>query len=221
MTDWRCPICRRAFSGRREENRRVRGIAGPGAGDIASRRRALAGLLATAGTLVGRLLQQFQPAQYLHLADAAAAERASAARRDHRNRRGQGRPHPAAVGGRQCRPCRPGHAQRGRDGACRVQFARTSSFWSRTTAAPPRRRAHGAQQALDEGAEIILGPLFAQSVSVVGQVARAAQYPGHRLFDRRQCRFGGRLSVELPAGIGRRAHRAIRSLDRETFVSPR
>jgi branched-chain amino acid transport system substrate-binding protein len=35
----------------------------------------------------------------------------------------------------------------------------------------------GAQQALDEGAEIILGPLFAQSVSVVGQVARARNIP--------------------------------------------
>src|ERR1700675_370513 len=35
----------------------------------------------------------------------------------------------------------------------------------------------GAQQAIDEGAEIILGPLFAQSVSVVGQVARARNIP--------------------------------------------
>jgi branched-chain amino acid transport system substrate-binding protein len=35
----------------------------------------------------------------------------------------------------------------------------------------------GAQQAVDEGAEIILGPLFAQSVSVVGQVARARNIP--------------------------------------------
>ena len=34
-----------------------------------------------------------------------------------------------------------------------------------------------AQQALDEGAEIILGPLFAQSVSIVGQVARARNIP--------------------------------------------
>jgi ABC-type branched-subunit amino acid transport system substrate-binding protein len=34
-----------------------------------------------------------------------------------------------------------------------------------------------AQQALDGGAEIILGPLFAQSVSVVGQVARARNVP--------------------------------------------
>jgi branched-chain amino acid transport system substrate-binding protein len=35
----------------------------------------------------------------------------------------------------------------------------------------------GAQQALDQGAEIILGPLFAQSVSFVGQVARARNVP--------------------------------------------
>jgi branched-chain amino acid transport system substrate-binding protein len=34
-----------------------------------------------------------------------------------------------------------------------------------------------AQQALDEGAAIILGPLFAQSVSVVGQMARARNVP--------------------------------------------
>src|SRR6204780_575597 len=34
-----------------------------------------------------------------------------------------------------------------------------------------------AQQSLDEGAEIILGPLFAQSVSFVGQVARQRNVP--------------------------------------------
>ncbi len=41
--------------------------------------------------------------------------------------------------------------------------------------AEPARQ--GAQQALDAGAEIILGPLFAQSVSLVGQVARARNVP--------------------------------------------
>jgi ABC-type branched-subunit amino acid transport system substrate-binding protein len=35
----------------------------------------------------------------------------------------------------------------------------------------------GAQQALDQGAEILLGPLFAQSVSFVGQVARPRNVP--------------------------------------------
>jgi Periplasmic binding protein len=35
----------------------------------------------------------------------------------------------------------------------------------------------GAQQAISEGAEIIIGPLFAQSVSTVGQVARSSNIP--------------------------------------------
>src|SRR5262244_1998454 len=35
----------------------------------------------------------------------------------------------------------------------------------------------GAQQAISEGAEIIIGPLFAQSVSAVGQTARARNIP--------------------------------------------
>ena len=35
----------------------------------------------------------------------------------------------------------------------------------------------GAQQAVDQGAEIILGPLFAQSVGFVGQVARPRNVP--------------------------------------------
>lgn len=38
--------------------------------------------------------------------------------------------------------------------------------------ASPQGAAQGAQQAVDEGAEIILGPLFAQSVPAVAQVAR-------------------------------------------------
>ena len=35
----------------------------------------------------------------------------------------------------------------------------------------------GAQQAISEGAEIIIGPLFAQSVSAVGQIARMSNIP--------------------------------------------
>ncbi len=35
----------------------------------------------------------------------------------------------------------------------------------------------GAQQALDEGAAIVLGPLFAQSVSLVGQITRVRNVP--------------------------------------------
>ena len=41
----------------------------------------------------------------------------------------------------------------------------------------PQGAQAGAQQAIDEGAEIIIGPLFAQSVSAVGQVARQRGIP--------------------------------------------
>jgi ABC-type branched-subunit amino acid transport system substrate-binding protein len=44
-------------------------------------------------------------------------------------------------------------------------------------AGTPDGARQSAQQALDEGAEIILGPLFAQSVSVVGQMARPRNVP--------------------------------------------
>jgi ABC-type branched-subunit amino acid transport system substrate-binding protein len=41
----------------------------------------------------------------------------------------------------------------------------------------PQGAQAAAQQAMSEGAEIIVGPLFAQSVSAVGQVARARNIP--------------------------------------------
>ncbi len=44
-------------------------------------------------------------------------------------------------------------------------------------AGTPDGSRQGAQQALDAGAQIILGPLFAQSVTVVGQMARARNIP--------------------------------------------
>ena len=44
-------------------------------------------------------------------------------------------------------------------------------------AGTPQGAQLGAQQAIAEGAEIIIGPLFAQSVSAVGQVARASNIP--------------------------------------------
>src|SRR5450759_665894 len=44
-------------------------------------------------------------------------------------------------------------------------------------AGTPQGAQLGAQQAIDEGAEIIICPLFAQSVSAVGSVARARNIP--------------------------------------------
>jgi branched-chain amino acid transport system substrate-binding protein len=44
-------------------------------------------------------------------------------------------------------------------------------------AGTPQGAQAGAQQALDEGAELIIGPLFAQSVSAVGMLARPRNVP--------------------------------------------
>jgi branched-chain amino acid transport system substrate-binding protein len=44
-------------------------------------------------------------------------------------------------------------------------------------AGAPQTAQAGAQQAIDEGAEMIIGPLFAQAVSAVGQVARSRGIP--------------------------------------------
>ena len=44
-------------------------------------------------------------------------------------------------------------------------------------AGTPQGAQQAAQQAIDEGAELIVGPLFAQSVSVVGGVARSRNIP--------------------------------------------
>ena len=44
-------------------------------------------------------------------------------------------------------------------------------------AGSPQGASQGTQQALDEGAEILLGPIFAHSVSPVGQTARSRNVP--------------------------------------------
>ena len=59
-----------------------------------------------------------------------------------------------------------------------------SSCWSRMTAARPRARSWPRSRRSTEGAQFIIGPLFAQSVQAAGQVARAQRYSGHRILDR-------------------------------------
>src|ERR1700741_5015012 len=53
----------------------------------------------------------------------------------------------------------------------------TSSSCRATTAAPPRPAARAASAAINDGAEIILGPLFAQAVTAVAPIARAQGVP--------------------------------------------
>ena len=74
----------------------------------------------------------------------------------------------------------------------------------------PERAAEAAAKAIDDGAEIIIGPLFAQSVTV-GCARRArGQGAGRRLLDRPFRRRARRLSLELPAGERSAPHRQLR-----------
>jgi ABC-type branched-subunit amino acid transport system substrate-binding protein len=53
----------------------------------------------------------------------------------------------------------------------------TIIFMPRDDGGSPERAAAAAQRAIDDGAEIILGPLFAQSAAAVAPVAQRAQVP--------------------------------------------
>ena len=82
----------------------------------------------------------------------------------------------------------------------------------------PQGAQQGTQQALDEGAEIILGPLFALSVPATAQLARGARRLGDRVLDRFERRRPRRLSPELPAGIRRQPHHRIFRQHRQALV---
>ena len=73
------------------------------------------------------------------------------------------------------------------------------------------------QQAMDQGAEIILGPLFAQSVSAAGQVARARNFRSSR-FRPTPGRLDRGLSLEFPAGNRCRSRRVLCGLDRKALL---
>ena len=78
-----------------------------------------------------------------------------------------------------------------------------------------------AQQLIDEGAEIILGPLFAHSVAPVGQLARARGIPVIAFSTDSNVAAARRLSPELPAGVRCRAADRLRGAAGQTLVCRR
>ena len=76
----------------------------------------------------------------------------------------------------------------------------------------------GAQQAIAEGAEIIIGPLFAQSVSAVGQIARSSNIPVIAFSTDVSVAARGVLLVEFPARDGCSPHRRLFHLARKAIV---
>ena len=135
-----------------------------GSAAMPTRRRSIVGLLATAGTLLTGCSGNSQ----YSVDDTGAAKHAGAARRDHRRRPGQSGADPASVGAGQCR----------RSPASRCA---TPPKWRSPNSTIPniqllvkddggtaQAAQLAAQQSLDDGAQIILGPLFSQSVGYVG-----------------------------------------------------
>ena len=132
-----------------------------------SRRRSLAGLLAVAGAMLAGCSGSSSYFSF-DLFSARRRRRRRRAGDDDRHRPGQGRSDPAlsATGNAGI----AGQAMRNAAEMALSEFnAPNIQLLVKDDGGSARRRTLAAQQALDEGAQIILGPLFAQSVSSSGR----------------------------------------------------
>jgi hypothetical protein len=140
--------------------------------DLPTRRRSIAGLLASAGVLVAGCSQNSQ-----YLSSTPPPQSAQA-------------PPAATIGTGQVKaalilplsgPGNAGVAGQAMRNAAEMAIAEFNTpniqLLVKDDGGTAEAARLGAQQALDEGAEIILGPLFAQSVGFVGQVARPRSVP--------------------------------------------
>jgi branched-chain amino acid transport system substrate-binding protein len=140
--------------------------------ELPTRRRSIAGLLATAGALVAGCSQNSQ-----YLSSAAPPQSPQT-------------PQTTTIGTGQVKaglilplsgPGNAGIAGQAMRNAAEMAIAEFNSanlqLLVKDDGGTAEAARLGAQQALDEGAEIILGPLFAQSVGFVGQVARPRNVP--------------------------------------------
>src|SRR5580692_8347314 len=176
MTDWRCPIRFGDASGCRGRTAVSSPMARPASGVLSSRRRAPPGPLTHAGALLAgcsgnsSLLNSFTsptPPQQSAQAPPGATIGTGEVK--------VGLILPLSAGGN------AGVAGQSMRNAAEMAIAEFNApnitLLLKDDGGTAEAARLGAQQALDEGAEIILGPLFAQSVSVVGQVARARNIP--------------------------------------------
>ena len=88
------------------------------------------------------------------------------------------------------------------------------------TKGSPEGARTAAESALHDGAELIIGPLFAAEVSAAAPVALPRRRADDRLLQRRESRRQRRLSLELPGGPRRAAHRLLSPWRRVSAISP-
>src|SRR6516225_4275165 len=178
MTDWRRPIgsSAEAAAGRTAVSAELPVL--PSA-ELLSRRRSLAGLLATAGAFLAGCSGNssfFQSASAPTAPTAAAPPPAGAST----STVGTGEVKaalilPVSAGGN------AGLAGQAMRNAAEMALAEFNAPNVQLLVKDDTGTADGArlaaQRAVDEGCELILGPLFAQAVSIVGQVARSRNIP--------------------------------------------
>ncbi len=139
------------------KNRRVRGVAGKGSAAMPTRRRSLAGLMAVAGAVLAAV--RAAPAISPRRPSPPAAGRPASARDDARNRPGQGRSRFTAVGRGNAGIA--GQAMRNAAEMALAEFnAPNIQLLVKDDGGTGDGARLAAQQALDEGAEIILGQLL-------------------------------------------------------------
>jgi ABC-type branched-subunit amino acid transport system substrate-binding protein len=138
---------------------------------LPTRRRSIAGLLATAGVLTAGCTQNSQ-----YLSPNAVPANTQAAE----TTIGSGQVKAALILPLSA-PGNAGVAGQAMRNAAEMALAEFNApniqILVKDDAGTPDGARAGAQQAIDQGAEIILGPLFAQSVTYVGQVARTRNIP--------------------------------------------
>jgi branched-chain amino acid transport system substrate-binding protein len=171
MSDWRCrsDVGARGAVGRSAVSAGLQVQAPAG---MLTRRRSIAGLLATTGTLLAGCSSNSQ-----YLSSTPAAQGAQS-------------PVGATIGAGEVKaalilplsaPGNAGVAGQAMRNAAEMALAEFNApnvqLLVKDDGGTAEAARLGAQQALDEGAGIILGPLFAQSVSFVGQVARPRNVP--------------------------------------------
>src|SRR5215469_13135715 len=171
MSDWQCRMPDGAWGRRGERTAVSVQLQVLGSAGLPTRRRAVAGLLGTAGALLGACSQT---SQYLSTTPPQGAQA----------------PQTSTIGAGQVRialilplsaPGNAGVAGQAMRNAAEMALAEFNApniqLLVKDDAGTPDAARQGAQQALDEGAELILGPLFAQSVSYVGQLTKPRNIP--------------------------------------------
>ena len=136
------------------------------------------------------------------------------------DRHGQGRAAPADHRHRARPRPWPRRSSRPPSWPCSISTIRTCSLIPKDTKGTAEGARLAAESALQDGAELIIGPLFAQEVSGAGAGRPSRRRADDRFLQRREGCRRRRLSAELPGRARRAAHRLVRRCRAASAISP-